>query len=81
MLSYGSILEYEPPIVTTIPHKGLYFPSILWSWHVHNDFDLFLVRANAIFGHSVAQNLALSYHEDTLFRIQAKLTQPTLLEY
>ena len=77
----GSILEYEPLIVTIMPHEGLYFSSILWPWHVHNDFDLFFIRANAIFGHNVAQNLALSYHEDTLFWIRAESIQLTLLKY
>ena len=74
-------MEYEPPIVTTMPHEGLYFSSILWPWHVHNDFDVFFIRAYAIFGHNVAHNLALLHHEDTFFWVQVELMQPTLLEY
>ena len=74
-------MEYEPPIVTTMPHKGLHFSSILWSCNIQNDFNLLFIRANAIFGHNMAQNLSLSYHEDTLFRIQAESIQLTLLKY
>ena len=74
-------MENEPLIVTTMPHEGLYFSSILWPWYVHDHFDLFLVRAYAIFGHYVAQNLALSHHENTFFWVQAEPIHPALLEY
>ena len=55
--------------------------SILWPWHVYDYFGLFLVRAYAVFGHYVAPNFALSYHEDTFFWIQADSIQLTLPKY
>ena len=63
------------------PMKTCNFSSILWPWHVHDHSDIFLVRAYAIFGHYVAQNLALSHHEETFFLAQAESLQPTLLKY
>ena len=63
-----------------MPHESLYFSSILWPWHVHDDFDIFFIRAYAIFGHNVAQNLALSHHEDTFFWIQAQAIQMALVK-
>ena len=72
-LDYGGILKYESLIVTTMPHECLYLSIILWPWHIYDHFDFFFVRTYAIFGHNVAQNFALSYHEDTFFWIQAEL--------
>ena len=74
-------MKYESPIVPAMSHEGLYLSSILWPWHVHDDFDLFFIHAYAIFGHYVAQNLALSHHEDTFFWVQVESIQLTLLEY
>ena len=73
--------RHKSPIVIAMPHKGLYFSSILWPWHVHNFFDLFFVRTYAIFGHNVAQNLALSHHEDTFLWVQAEPIHSKLLKY
>ena len=70
----------ESPIVIAMPHEDLYFSNILWSHHVYNHFDLFFIHAYAIFGHNVAQNLALSHHEDTFFWIQTDSIQPAVLE-
>ena len=68
----------EPSIIPTMAHESLYLFSISRPCDLQNDLYLVLISVNSILGHYVPQYLSLSYHEETLVKIQVNLVQLTL---